>query len=53
MLSRSTIRHLFGVHVHFFMKNEIISEDIQKVPKKLVFTFLIFHSYNQWREPGW
>jgi len=39
------------------MRNEIISEDIQKCQNILLLIFLILHSYNQWRnkrfEPGW
>jgi len=31
------------------MRNEIISEDIQKFQNIFFFTFLILHSYNQWR----
>jgi len=31
------------------MRNEIISEDIQKCQNILIFTFLILHSYNQRR----
>jgi len=31
----------------FFMRNEIISEDIQKCQNVLLFTFLILHNYNQ------
>jgi len=31
----------------FFMRNEMISEDIQKCQNILLFTFLILHSYNQ------
>jgi len=42
----ATIRPLFEVHVHFFMRNEMFSEDIRKCPP---FCILILHSYNQWR----
>ena len=45
----ATIRPLFEVHVHFFMRNEILSEDIRKYQNVLLFAFLILHSYNQWR----
>jgi len=32
----------------FFMRNEIISEDIQKCQtQNVLFTFLILHNYNQ------
>jgi len=31
------------------MRNEIDSEDIQKCQNILLFTFLILHSYSQWR----
>ena len=45
LLIRATIRPVFGVHVHFFMKNEIMSEDIKKCQNILFFTFLILHGY--------
>jgi len=32
-----------------FMRNEIIFKDIQKCQNILFFTFLILHSYDQWR----
>jgi len=39
------------------MRNEIMSEDIQKCKNILLFAFLILHSYNQWRNQrfqlGW
>ena len=32
-----------------FMRNKIISEDIQNCENILLFTFLILNTYNQWR----
>jgi len=34
----------------FFMRNEIISENIQNCQNILLLTLLILHSYNQWRK---
>jgi len=33
----------------FFMRNELIFEDIQKSQNIILFTFFILHNYNQWR----
>jgi len=49
IVNEATIRPYFGVGYMstFFIRNEIISDDIQKCQNILFFIFLILHRYHQ------